>query len=588
LAYAQGTAIVSVSAPSQVDTGETFTISIDVDPNTAIAGVQFDLTFDSSLVTASNVVEGDLLTQGGAITYFTPGSTDNGTGTISGVAGVIISPGQTVSTAGTFAAITLTAGTGGGTSPLTLSNVVVGDIGGSSVPVNVVNDNVTIDSLNPPPPPGGGGGGGGGGGAPPTPTAAVSFTDLSLITTSTGVTTADVTATSEDGKVELTIDRGTTAKTSDDEAIAAITVAEMLDPPAPPEDSTVIGLTYDLGPDGATFDPPITLTFTYSPDDIPEDVNEEDLVIAMWDEDTGEWTVLEGATVDPVNHTITAPVSHFTAFAVVAYTRPATLETPATFSVSVLKITPEVVYIGEEVTITAPVTNTGDTAGNYKVTLKINNAVVDSKDVIDLASGASQNVTFAAAMQGAGTFTVDVNGVTGSFIVSQVPIPKITGFSIAPTYDAESNRLASARINYQVNNPYEPMSNVRLILKVSVNGEPVEEVALFSRSQLGVGITADSRDYVPSQGWESGTYAFQAELYADGKSYSSTTEDELEVMAESAVPVQQWAVLAAIIVAIMVLIPVTLVILRRRRRLLYGYTYSSKYRINRSQQSTDD
>jgi len=33
---------------------------------------------------------------------------------------------------------------------------------------------------------------------------------------------------------------------------------------------------YDLGPDGATFDPPITLMIMYDPDEIPEGYNEED------------------------------------------------------------------------------------------------------------------------------------------------------------------------------------------------------------------------------------------------------------------------------------------------------------------------
>jgi hypothetical protein len=140
----EGSTQLSVSAPSQIGTGETFTVSIDVDPNTAIAGIQFDLAFDPSLVSVSNVIEGDLLMQGGANSYFMPGVIDNGAGTISGVVGVIVSPGQTVSTAGTLALITLTAGTGEGTSPLTLSNVKAGDVNAHSLPVSVVSSQVTI------------------------------------------------------------------------------------------------------------------------------------------------------------------------------------------------------------------------------------------------------------------------------------------------------------------------------------------------------------------------------------------------------------------------------------------------------------
>jgi len=145
LTLAQETTNVSVSAPSQVNSEEQFTIDVLVDPGTPIAGVQFDLAFDPSLVTVDSVAEGNLLSHGGATTYFSPGTTDNVSGTVSAVVGAITTPGQTVSTAGTFATITLTAGAGSGTCSLTLSNVVVGDMNGQSVPVSVVNGQVIIN-----------------------------------------------------------------------------------------------------------------------------------------------------------------------------------------------------------------------------------------------------------------------------------------------------------------------------------------------------------------------------------------------------------------------------------------------------------
>jgi len=145
LVSAQETTNLNVSAPGGVNTGEQFTVDILIDPGTAIAGVQFDLAFDPSLVTVDSVAEGDLLSQDGATTYFSPGAIDNVAGTITGVAGAITTSGQTVSTAGTFATITLIAGTESGTCPLTISGVVVGDIDGQSVPVSVVDSQVTIN-----------------------------------------------------------------------------------------------------------------------------------------------------------------------------------------------------------------------------------------------------------------------------------------------------------------------------------------------------------------------------------------------------------------------------------------------------------
>jgi hypothetical protein len=146
VATAAETTTVSISAPTQlVGPGEQFTVSVVVVPNTAIAGMQFDLNFDASLAAVSKVEEVNLLKQGGASTFFNSGNIDNQAGKITSVFGVITSPGKTVSTQGTFATVTLTAKTQSGGCSLVLANVVVGDINGNSVPVSLVGGITTID-----------------------------------------------------------------------------------------------------------------------------------------------------------------------------------------------------------------------------------------------------------------------------------------------------------------------------------------------------------------------------------------------------------------------------------------------------------
>jgi len=157
----------------------------------------------------------------------------------------------------------------------------------------------------------------------PSPTYTYNVADL---VTDDGVFTQDVVAASGAGEIMLNIDEGTTAITAEGEPIDKITIVEMIDPPPPPEEANIISLTYDFGPAGTTFDPPITLTFTYDPNKIPEGISEEDLVIAIWDEAVGEWVELEGCIVDPETNTITAPISHFTAFTVIAPTTPPPVE----------------------------------------------------------------------------------------------------------------------------------------------------------------------------------------------------------------------------------------------------------------------
>jgi hypothetical protein len=102
------------------------------------------LSFDPSLLTANSVAEGNLLSQGGASTYFMSGTIDNAAGTITGVFGAITADGQTVSPPGTFATISFTAKTTAGTSALNLSNVIVGKVGGQTATIAVTDGSVTV------------------------------------------------------------------------------------------------------------------------------------------------------------------------------------------------------------------------------------------------------------------------------------------------------------------------------------------------------------------------------------------------------------------------------------------------------------
>ncbi|MDD5702544.1 MAG: cohesin domain-containing protein [Dehalococcoidales bacterium] len=139
---------VTVSAPENtIEHGGSFTINIDIDPAVSIAGAQFSISFDPDLVTAQSVTEGNLLKQNGANTFFYHGTIDNDLGKISDIFGVIMSPGNTVSTSGTIAAIQMTAKSNGGISTITLSDVDVGDINGQSIPVNLINGTVMINQA---------------------------------------------------------------------------------------------------------------------------------------------------------------------------------------------------------------------------------------------------------------------------------------------------------------------------------------------------------------------------------------------------------------------------------------------------------
>ncbi|MDY6965173.1 MAG: fibronectin type III domain-containing protein [Halobacteriota archaeon] len=138
------------------------------------------------------------------------------------------------------------------------------------------------------------GGGGGGGGAPPASKNNVPVNNAGKVTSTT-------TITSSDGSAKLTIPQATTALDAEGKALKSITISPIS-----------IGGTiaaFNLGPEGARFNPPIRFSITYDQWDVPEGST---VVIKMFD--GSRWISLE-TTVDTVAKTATAKISHFTYFA---------------------------------------------------------------------------------------------------------------------------------------------------------------------------------------------------------------------------------------------------------------------------------
>jgi hypothetical protein len=173
-------------------------------------------------------------------------------------------------------------------------------------------------TIAPPPAPGGGGG------APapaPAPTTVTVVTDLfgtagSFKVDSNGIVQATITATSADGKLTITIPASTKALDKDGKPLSSLTSVINTSPPAPPANANIIGLPYNFSPDGVTFSPPMTLTYSYDPNTLPAGVAEQNLAVAYYDAAAGKWVELPG-TVNTTTHTITAQVSHTTTFAII-------------------------------------------------------------------------------------------------------------------------------------------------------------------------------------------------------------------------------------------------------------------------------
>ena len=79
---------------------------------------------------------------------------------------------------------------------------------------------------------------------------------------------------------------------------------------------------------------------------------------------------------------------------------------------------------GKEVTISFLVTNTGDLAGSYQAALTVN-GVAEATEEVTLDAGASEMVTFSISRDTPGYYSVDINGLSGSFIVRENPTPDL-------------------------------------------------------------------------------------------------------------------------------------------------------------------
>jgi hypothetical protein len=264
-------------------------------------------------------------------------------------------------------------------------------------------------------------------------------------TTSGGVFTKAVSFQSADKSLTIDIPRNTVGKTKGGDPLPEVRITAVPVPPDPPQDMGFIGLNYDLEPDGATFDPPISITFTYNPNWIPAGLGPDSLTVGYYDTDTKQWVMLDAKdiTIDPATNTMTAKISHFTYYGVMAHTA------PAKFTVSGLTVPAASIGIAEKATISATVANSGDVAGTYTVTLKINGATLASKSV-DIAGHGSQTVTFETVQGKAGSYKVEIDGQTGTFTVkaaevkpvvitstvSSISVPSVTPAPSAPAVPA--------------------------------------------------------------------------------------------------------------------------------------------------------
>ena len=190
---------------------------------------------------------------------------------------------------------------------------------------------------------------------------------------SSGQLLDSIDAPSPDDRSVLRLEKGTRMADAEGKTVTLIRVTEAVEIPELPRYASLLGKAYELSPSGATFSMPVRLSLGYNVKDLPVVV--DSLMLGQYEVGTG-WESLDvEANVVAGLGSLTAPVEHFSIFAVLAKTTGASFKTSDLVVTPVLKkywsIFPIVSIEAKDITVTANVTNTGGQRGVYRFVLTL-------------------------------------------------------------------------------------------------------------------------------------------------------------------------------------------------------------------------
>jgi len=177
---------------------------------------------------------------------------------------------------------------------------------------------------------GGSGGGGGGGGGSTTETP-ISYDERgSLMTDSNGIVTHSVVISATDEVASLFVPSGVKALDADGNPLSEIYINLIGSDKMPAVPAGAVykfaGYAYEVGPNGATFEPGITLSLEIPEDDWNAlDPENNDFTVKWYNKQTGQWEDVP-TTVSRSTKSVDAKITHFSTFAL--FTEPVTTTTP--------------------------------------------------------------------------------------------------------------------------------------------------------------------------------------------------------------------------------------------------------------------
>jgi hypothetical protein len=140
------------------------------------------------------------------------------------------------------------------------------------------------------------------------------------------------------------------------------------------------------------------------------------------------------------------------------------------------------------------------------------------------------------------------------------------GFGVVLNYQKESGKLAFVQLVYAVRNLYQRVDKGEVILEVSRDEAPLDELSLATLSPLEMGRVGLNYNYIPAGGWVDGSYSFKLQLKLNDKPYAASQVEQLKVDSGGEGGGMTPVVIGGIAAAVVVAAGVVWLFVRKRRR----------------------
>jgi hypothetical protein len=140
------------------------------------------------------------------------------------------------------------------------------------------------------------------------------------------------------------------------------------------------------------------------------------------------------------------------------------------------------------------------------------------------------------------------------------------GFGVVLNYQKESGKLAFVQLVYAVRNLYQRVDKGEVILEVSRDEAPLDELSLATLSPLEMGRVGLNYNYIPAGGWVDGSYSFKLQLKLNDKPYAASKVEQLKVDSGGEGGGMTPVVIGGIAAAVVVAAGVVWLFVRKRRR----------------------